>query len=104
MSNYGTATNDSSKRAFPRIDSGHSGGGGTTNTNESEPLLGVVLLGTDGNDESVNEFPEVSSDPHIGITISGRQELDTLAYSRDPDESTLLSRFAVRPKAGEWRG
>lgn len=104
MSNYGTATNDSSKRAFPRIDSGHSGGGGTTNTNESEPLLGVVLLGTDGNDESVNEFPEVSSDPHIGITISGRQELDTLAYSRDPDESTLLSRFAVAEGRWRWRG
>ena len=111
MSNYGTATDDSSKRAFPRIDSGHSGGGGTTNTNESEPLLGVVLLGTDGNDEStidksgsVTEFPEVSSDPHIGITISGRQELDTLAYSRDPDESTLLSKFAVAEGRWRWRG
>ena len=105
MVNYGTAT--SSKRTFPRIDSGQSGGGGTTNTNESEPLLGVVLLGTDGNDESIDrsgsvtEFPEVSSDPHIGITISGRQELDTLAYSRDPDESTLLSKAEGRWR---WRG
>ncbi|KAL7543920.1 hypothetical protein ACHAXR_013299 [Thalassiosira sp. AJA248-18] len=123
----------------PLMPRNESAGGTTTQTQETEPLLGEqLLLGTDddegpaappdprwlspdaadastiekvGSDHEDSSFfapdeaqavtPKQSgspnkhihrpdSDPHIGINVI-TNELDTLAYSRDPDESTLLT-------------
>ena len=36
------------------------------------------------------QVPRLQSDPHIGVNVI-TNETDTLAYSRDPDESTLFT-------------
>ena len=110
---YGATTNN--KTCTPSLTRAEQSiGGGTSVTNESEPLLGErLLLGNDeydGNATPVTRrskaeegkpfYTDVSTigkddsddertDPHIGISVFTNDDSNTLSYSRDFDDSTL---------------
>ncbi|KAL3790673.1 hypothetical protein HJC23_009773 [Cyclotella cryptica] len=115
---YGSTstTNEPSTPSLTRNE--QSIGGGTSFTNESEPLLGErLLLGNDeydGNATPVMRRPNAeegklfytdvstigkedsddeNADPHIGINVFTNDDSNTLSYSRDFDDSTLGDRY-----------
>ena len=61
--------------------------GGQTNNHSKFPIIGIDASPID-KEESDDAFP---LDPHIGINVVTNNDMDTLSYSRDLDDSTLFT-------------
>jgi hypothetical protein len=103
MKTYGSTNETPASSALKRNEQSVSGT--SMVTNESEPLLGVDLLGGESTPTRKPSLPNPfytdastiehdADDPHIGINVfTNDSDTNTLSYSRDLDDSTLGDRY-----------